>query len=180
MGLFSKKRGGEDAMELNTTSTADISFILLIFFLVTTSMDRNFGLVRMLPRPVPPELEKVDKYVDERNVFEIDIRAEEPKVTHNGEAVEMDKLCATLKQFIMNPDNDPGLSVSPEEHIIMINSDEAANYESYFEVENQVVNAYRELRKEMAQKRYGKDYTKLNQRQMETINKMIPQRISEP
>ena len=177
--LFRKKFRKDEVPELNTTSTADISFMLLILFLVTTSMHSNFGMMRRLPRPVPQEMERQQTVVDRRNVFELTIKAD-GKVMKDEEELKIEDLSARLKTFIMNPDKDANLAESPQEHIIMIKTDPDALYDTYFKVENKVVNAYRELRNEAAKKRFGKDYRQLTQRQTDMIDKMIPQRISEP
>lgn len=176
--LFRKNYDADNAMELNTTSTADISFILLIFFLVTTSMDRNFGLMRQLPKAVPEEMEKTEKTIDRRNVCEINVG--NGAILANSEKIESDKLCAQLKEFIMNPEHNPNLAESPEKHLIVVHTDGDATYDDYFKVENQIVNAYNELRQTEAQKRFGKDYRMLTERQMKSINLAIPQMVSEP
>ncbi len=176
--LFRKDYDADNAMELNTTSTADISFILLIFFLVTTSMDRNFGLMRQLPKSVPEDIEKTDKTIDRRNVYEINVC--NGTILANGENIASDKLCAQLKEFIMNPEHNPNLAESPEKHLIVVHTDGDATYDDYFKVENQIVNAYNELRQAEAQKRFGKDYKMLTDRQVKSINLSIPQMVSEP
>lgn len=177
--LFKRNFRSREVPELNTTSTADISFMLLILFLVTTSMDRNFGLPYQLSKPVPENMQKEEKVVDHRNVFEIDLTAD-GKVLHDGEDVEIDKLCANLKEFIMNPKHDANLSESPDKHIILIKTDGDAKYEQYFAVENQIVNAYKQLRDAAAKKRFGKNYVDLTERQAKTIDEQIPQRVAEP
>ena len=177
--LFKKNFGKREVPELNTTSTADISFMLLILFLVTTSMDRNFGLPYQLPKPAPENLGRIEKVVDRRNVFEIDI-LDDGTILHNEEEVEADGLCASMKEFIMNLKHDENLSESPAKHIIMIKASDEAKYETYFAVENQVVNAYKQLRNEAAKKRFGKAYDDLNERQLKTIDEAIPQRVAEP
>ncbi|MCQ2127955.1 MAG: biopolymer transporter ExbD [Bacteroidaceae bacterium] len=176
--LFKKNFSSHEIPELNTTSTADISFMLLILFLVTTSMDRNFGLPYQLSKPAPKHLEHIEKVVDRRNVFEIDLTAD-GKIIHNDEEVEADKLCAMMKEFIVNPKHDETLSESPAKHIILINADDNSKYESYFAVENQIVNAYKQLRNEASRKRFGKPYDALNDRQLQVIDEAIPQRVSE-
>lgn len=176
--LFRKNNSAYDGMELNTTSTADISFILLIFFLVTTSMDRNFGLMRLLPRAIPENMERIDKTIDRRNVYEINIG--NGIILGNGEEIESEDLSKQLKQFIMNPEHNPNLAESPEKHIIVVRTDKDAKYDDYFKVENQIVNTYNELRQTEAQRRFGKDYKMLTERQMKSINTTIPQMVSEP
>lgn len=168
----------KEVPELNTTSTADISFMLLIFFLVTTSMDSNFGLFHQLPRPVPPQMEKESKVIERRNIFELTITAE-GKLLHGEEEVAMDKLCTTLEEFILNPHSNPMLAESPEKHIIMLRTDDEASYETYFKAKNQITIAYDQLRDKEAHKRFGRPYSQLNPRQLQSVDQTIPQRFTE-
>ncbi len=178
MALFKKKIFSEGVPSLNTTSTADISFMLLILFLVTTSMDSNLGLLRLLPKPTQDNMERVQKDVEKRNIYVIDI-TNDNKVMHDGKDIDMTTLDRQLKEFVMNPKKKSTLCESPEKHIIMINSDDAANYETYFMVENCLINMYKDLRDDVAKRRFGHDYYELTERQQNSIKELIPQRVSE-
>ena len=84
---------------LNTSSTADISFMLLIFFLVTTSMDTDMGLTRRLSQPPDPDQEDAQIDVKERNVLNVRINAA-GNLMCNHETIDIRELRARAKEFI--------------------------------------------------------------------------------
>ena len=94
--LIRKRR--HDIPGLNTTSTADISFMLLIFFLVTTSMDVDKGLRRQLP---PAQQEKIEQesLVDKGKLMELKI-TEGNVLLLNGQPINMDELRIRTEEFI--------------------------------------------------------------------------------
>ncbi len=93
--------------EVNAGSMADIAFLLLIFFLVTTTMDVDTGITRMLPPPTPPDQQPVKK--NERNVFMVLINKDN-MLAIKGEPAEVSELRYRVKDFLTNPTNDPDLS----------------------------------------------------------------------
>ena len=99
------RRPNRKIPEINASSTADIAFLLLIFFLLTTSMDTDSGLLRRLPPPGRPE---EAMKLQERNVLLIDIE-EDDRVKCAGDYVDLPELRARAKLFIANPQDDPGL-----------------------------------------------------------------------
>ena len=103
--MFRRKRN--DVPGINTTSTADISFMLLIFFLVTSSMDTTKGLPRQLP---PPEdsTEQQEAEVKERNVMQLRIDGQD-RMTCNGDTVSSGELAQRVAAFVANADDDPTL-----------------------------------------------------------------------
>ena len=84
---------------LNSSSTADISFILLIFFLVTTSMDTDMGLARRLPQPPEPNQEDAQIDVKERNVLNVRLNAAGYLMV-NHDFIDVAQLRARAKEFI--------------------------------------------------------------------------------
>ena len=88
--------------EINASSMADISFLLLIFFLVTTSMDVNQGLARRLPAPIPPDQKIEDTDINKRNLFVVKINWEN-KLLVQGQELDVKQLRAKAKEFIANP-----------------------------------------------------------------------------
>ena len=174
---------------INTASIADISFTLLILFLVVTSMDDDKGLARMLPPLSPENQEAVE--LKERNVMRIDISKGEV-VFVNDEKTPIGGLCARVKQFVDNPQNLPNLPEKhqkdidllgvcgvTEDHVIRLKSDGEANYGTYFKVQNEIVEAYRQLRDSLALNRFDKHYTQCTERQREAIRAYYPQKVSE-
>ena len=97
---------------LNSSSTADISFILLIFFLVTTSMDTDMGLARRLPQPPEPNQEDAQIDVKERNVLNVRLNAAGTLMV-NHDFIDVMQLRARAKEFIENKNS---LSTLPEKH----------------------------------------------------------------
>src|SRR5690554_4337363 len=104
--------GKRDIQEVNAGSMADIAFLLLIFFLVTTTMDTDSGLSRMLPPPVP-DTEETPPPIKERNVFEVLINAQN-KLLVEKKPMDLSQLREAAKEFIENPMDDPSLPEKEE------------------------------------------------------------------
>ena len=175
---------------LNTTSTADISFMLLIFFLVTSSMDTDKGLPRQLP-PIQNEEEVVEQKIKQRNILEIVIDGED-KLTCNNEAIITDDLVERVKTFVANKTNDSslpekskrevnyfGLCEVSDRHVIYIRVDRETSYDAYFQIQDAIVRAYSQLRNELAEEKFGKPLARCNKDQKDAIAMVYPQRISE-
>ncbi len=176
---------------LNASSTADISFILLIFFLITTSMDTDSGLARRLPQPPDKEQEDAQIDVKERNVLNVRLNAAGALMC-NSEIIEINLLRDRAKEFIQNP-ND--LSTLPEKsaveidllgqcyitknHVISVQTDRGTPYNVYFQVQNELVAAYNELRNDLSKAKFGRPYDALNNEQQVAIRAYYPQKISE-
>lgn len=161
-----KKR---QVQEINASSMADIAFLLLIFFLVTTSMATDKGLLRVLPAPVPKDQKVPDEAVKvkERNILQILVNSNNDLMV-NGQPMEISKLKEKAKEFIENPNNDENL---PEKewinvehignravttsHVISLLNDRGTSYQVYLKVQNELVAAYNELREDLAQKKFG-------------------------
>ena len=178
--------------EINASSMADISFLLLIFFLVTTSMDVNQGLARRLPAPVPPDAKVEDTDINKRNLFVVKINWEN-RLLVQGQELDVKQLRAKAKEFIVNANDDAnmpklfeedfgqpfGTLKYTKEHVISVQNDAETQYQAYLEVQNELVAAYNELREECAQKYFHKSYTDLDEEWQKKIQKIYPQKISE-
>ena len=155
---------------LNTTATADISFMLLTFFLVTTSMDVDRGLVRQLPS-LDDEHEKHNDFVEvEREntmAFVIDSKG---KLTLNGKPIDVRQVRSRVSDFV-------GSRV--EHHAISIDTDPAADYNTYFALEDAIVGAYTDVRDRIARKKFRCGYAKLSDEEREEVREACPQRILE-
>lgn len=175
--------------EINAGSMADISFLLLIFFLVATSMDIDSGLMRKLP-PWVENLDVKPPEVKRRNVFTVLINANNDLLIQ-GEWGNIKDLRKKVKEFIENPNDDPNMpekeiknipyfgNYPVSKQVISVQNDRGTKYEVYLKVQNEIVAAYNELREELAQKKFGKSYNQLQEDQREAINSIYPQRISE-
>lgn len=175
---------------LNTTSTADISFMLLIFFLVTSSMDTDKGLPRQLPPPQDEQKEQ-ELMVRERNVLELRLDADD-RLTIGGEQASLSQLEQRVVEFVANTKNDPSLPEKStrdvnlfgrtqvsDRHIISIQVDRHTSYDAYFQMQNAIVAAYNNLRNQLAQSRFGHSYAQCSAEERDAVNMVYPQRISE-
>lgn len=162
------RRKQRETPGLNTTSTADISFMLLIFFLVTTSMDVDKGLLRQLPSPEPQKKEQ-QTVVDKANLMELRLTAGDTLLV-NGKPMQVSQLKEETIRFVHR---------LGKKHLISIESDRDADYNLYFLMQNQLMEAYSQLRNETAQKKYHRDYALLNNDQKEQVRNICPQRITE-
>lgn len=183
---------------LNTSSTADISFMLLIFFLVTTSMDTDKGLVRRLPPP-PENQEQNAVQINERNILKVNINSV-GKIMTSGNIVlecspaDLGRLREMAKDFIMGKPH-PGENLGPEcsmvnvpglgptlcsdKHVISLQTDRGTPYAAYFAVQNELVAAYNDIRNEKAKALFGRLYADLNDDNKGAIREIYPQKISE-
>ena len=163
------RRKSHETPGLNTTSTADISFMLLLFFLVTTSMDVDKGLLRQLPSPEPQKKEQQQTVVDKANLMALRLTAGDTLLV-NGKPMQVSLLKQETIRFVHR---------LGKKHLISIESDRDADYNLYFQMQNQLMEAYSQLRNETAQKKYHRDYALLNNDQKEQVRNICPQRITE-
>ena len=186
--------GKRKVKEINASSMADISFLLLIFFLVTTTMSVDKGLSRRLPPPLPPNMEKPDIDVKKRNIFIVLVNRNNQLLVQ-GEALDVKELREKAKTFIKNEADDASLPeklpvevefdgikeqvLTTKNHVISLQNDRGTQYQKYIEVQNELVAAYNELRNEMAQARFGMLYDELDENRQKAIQTIYPQKISE-
>lgn len=163
--------------EINAGSMADIAFLLLIFFLVTTTMDSDSGISIKLP-PWEEVENPDDVTIKARNVLEVLVNSNNQLLVE-GELMRINELRDKTKKFITNNGRDLNMSVSPDKAIISLKNDRATSYKTYIAVQNELKAAYREVREEYALSKYGRKYEHLNPKQEEKVNDMFPQKISE-
>jgi len=185
--------------EVSAGSMADIAFMLLIFFLVATTMDVDSGLARMLP----PKLDEIDPDtppIKERDVLIVQINSMN-NIAIEGEPADISQLKEKAKEFIANAekrDDLPQWEAKPivvkdkngkvlvdlgmmevRKGVISLQNDNGTSYETYIAVQNELVRAYNELRDDMAKRKFHKPYDDLDKDQQKAIRKIIPQKISE-
>ena len=153
MGLL-KRRTSREA-EIPTASMADIAFLLLIFFLVTTTIDVDTGIYMELPPPLEENVEPPE--IRDRNLLNVLVNAQ-GNVLLDGEFAQIRDIRPTVKRFVANPNNSPNLSESPDEAIVSFKTERGAQYEQYITVLDEIKMAYNELRNEYARQRFGVDY----------------------
>ena len=181
---------------LNTSSTADISFMLLIFFLVTTSMDTDMGLARRLPQPPDPDQEDAQVDIKARNILYVRLNFEgqlwiEDETTRGY--ADIKELRQRVKEFVKNEQNYSkwpekhvkildhlGRCYVTDKHVISVQTDRGTPYDAYFQVRNELVAAYSELRNELAKEKFGREYQYLDDEIKDVIRlQYYPQNISE-
>ncbi len=178
-----------DAPEIPSGSMADIAFMLLIFFLVATTMNIDSGIMRKLP-PFSDEQQQDQDKIKERNVFVVLINANNQLLVEN-EITDIKDLKEKAKEFIENPENKEDLPEKKEvdvpffgkvmvsKQVISLQNDRGTSYETYINVQNELTAAYNELRNELAMQKWGKKYDALDKDQQKAIRKIYPMRISE-
>ncbi len=177
--------------EVPAASLADIAFMLLIFFLVTTTMDVDSGLERRLP-PMPPEDQQDDDTppIKERNVFVVLVNSNDQILVEN-EYSTVDQIREKAKEFMANPYDDVNLpEKTPKEvpffgevgitkGVISLQNHIGTSYGTYIAVQNELVAAINELRDELAKQKFGMPYEKLDKDQKSAVQEIFPSRISE-
>lgn len=178
---------------INSSSTADIAFMLLIFFLITTSMDTDRGLARRLPPPPETQDQKNDDIiVKERNVLAVKLNKDDQLMVNGEVGFDIKQLRAKAKEFIANPNDDENMPekhkknipffgdvMVTEKHVISVQNDVGTSYDAYIQVQNELVAAYNELRNELANSKFGKNYAECSEDERKAINDYYPQKISE-
>ena len=192
------------APEVNAGSMADIAFLLLIFFLVTTTIETDRGISRKLP---PIQDENVEPpVIKQKNIFTVIVNRNNDLLVED-ELMELKDLRKAAMDFLDNGAGsgedgcdycqgakDPTSSDNPEKAIISLVNDRKTEYRTYISVQNELVAAYNMLRNREARRMYGKDFTEMeanlndpnykgNKDQLEervnTIKDMYPQKLSE-
>lgn len=184
-------KGKRKVPDINSSSTADIAFLLLIFFLITTSMDTDRGLARRLPPPPEKDQKLDDVIVKERNILQVLLNSND-QLMCAGEYIGIKQLRQKAKEFISNPYNDEALpekhpmdvpffgsTMVTDKHVISLQNDRGSSYQAYIDVQNELVAAYNELRDELAQEKWQKTYNELDEDQQKAIRDIYPQKISE-
>ena len=164
--------------------------MLLIFFLVTSSMDTDKGLTTQMP---PPEdtTEQQEQEVKQRNVLELRLDADDV-LTCNGEAISNDELTKRIEEFVANVSDAADLPEKSERevhligrcrvsdrHIITIEADRQTTYNAYFEMQNAIARGYNNLRDRLARSRFGHAYAVCSQEERDAVAMVYPKRISE-
>jgi biopolymer transport protein ExbD len=172
---------------INTGSMADISFLLLTFFLLTSSINTEQGIPRRLP---PPSEEKTKVDINKRNVCNIVVNFRD-EISVNSEMLPVSQLTLRAKEFLENPLNSPNL---PEKElklienmgeypiskgVLSLTNDQSTSYNMYVLVQNELQRAVNELRDKVSMQYFGKVYEKLDTALQKSIQKAVPMNISE-
>lgn len=181
---------GKKTPEINSSSTADIAFLLLCYFLMTSTMGEDSGLQRRLP-PMPNENQQAENQkINRRNIIIVKINSQD-RVLAGSDPIDVSLLKDRIKEFLTNPTDNPDL---PEKEVkdiegfgaypvskgvISLQNDRGTSYRAYIAVQNEIVKAINELRDEFSVRYYGKKYDQLDEDHQEIVKDAIPQNISE-
>ena len=161
---------------VNASSMADIAFLLLIFFLVTTTIVVDKGITVKLP-PWSDE-EPICYHFSRKNVWSVKVNTENQLLVR-GKAMQLRNLKEKTKEFILNPLAKDNLSSSPKKALISFQNDRGTTYETYITVYNELKAAYNEIWEEKARAKYSKSYVDLPLKLKREIRKEVPLVISE-
>ncbi|WP_300435672.1 biopolymer transporter ExbD [Christiangramia sp.] len=192
------------APEVNAGSMADIAFLLLIFFLVTTTIETDSGISRKLPQWQPEDVEP--PIIKQRNIFTVEVNSNNQLLVEEEE-MELSELQEAAVEFLDNGAGtgdeacsfcqgakDPSSSVNPQKAIISLMNNRGTEYGTYIAVQNELVAAYNQLRDREAQRMYGMTFTQMEKNyndpsyngdkealkeKIDVIQDMIPQKLSE-
>jgi len=163
--------------EINASSMADIAFLLLVFFLVTTTMDIDRGILVTLP-PYTNEPPPDDVQANARNVLEILVNSKDQLLVEN-ELTQISELKEITMKHVDNRGRLPEFSDSPNDAIVSLKNDKSTTYKRYIEVYNEIRAGYNELRNQYAMQTYGVDFKKLTDENMKAVRAEYPLKLSE-
>jgi biopolymer transport protein ExbD len=176
---------------INSTSSADIAFILLLFFLLTGSLDSKTGIYRRLSPNTSDLILKQKRDIEKRNYITFSI-ADNNELLLNDESVTLQEIRDVAKTFISNPDNSDvlpekemkeieGLGLVPvaSKAVIQLSVSRQAGYQTYISVLNELNGAYYELRNELSHEKLNMAFNNLTEEQQKAIRETYPLRVYE-
>ena len=176
--------------EINAGSMADIAFLLLIFFLMVTTMDVEAGLQRRLP-PMPDENQKQDDVqINRRNILVVRLN-DYDRLYAGGDMMDVSQLKDKAKEFLTNPADDVSLpekedkviegfgNFAVSKGVISLQNTRSTSYKAYIEVQNELVKAINEIRDDFAMLNFGRKYIALDEDKQRIVREAVPQNISE-
>jgi len=164
--------------EINAGSMADIAFLLLIFFLVTTTMESLYGIARRLPPPPDPNQPDKEIKVKKRNVLDI-IISRNNQLMIEDKVSKFSQIKPEVTKHVLNFGKDPNYAESPTKAVVNITYDRGTHYDTYIKVYNEVLRAYREIYNQQALAKYGKPFDELTKEQQKEIKDKFPQIVAE-
>ena len=174
--------------EINASSMADVAFLLLIFFLVATTMDIDSGLNRVLPPWSDKQQDAPD--IKERNLMFVHVNKYD-QIAVQGEVIDITMLKDRAKEFVLNRADDKNMPEKETKEIALIGkypvskgvislqNDRATSYEMYIKVQNELTRAFNEIRDELSTAHFGRAFAELEKQQQDAIVAAVPLKISE-
>ncbi|TYP95579.1 Biopolymer transport protein ExbD [Fodinibius salinus] len=175
--MFGSDKEREDP-EIGGAGMADIAFLLLIFFLLVTTIDVDTGIGLQLP----PKSDQDPPPIKTRNMMKILVNSQGQVLMGTGEteATPVTQVKQNLKDFVTNRGQDPNLSVSPDKAIVSIKTDRKTPYNVYIDMLDEVMGAYQELRNQESQSQFGVPYEQLKEgsERKKAVDNAYPKKIS--
>ncbi len=183
------------AGEINSSSMADIAFLLLIFFLVTTTMDVDQGMKRTLPPIADNEQQQDDVELKERNVLMVNVSKEGRIMVGTEEYMPADlnrrgdhsRMSREVLDFLSGIDRSEkkateielGISCEISQGVVSLKADNETKYNIYLQVQDELTHAFNVYRDLISVQAYGKPFEELNEIQAGNIRKAVPVKVSE-
>ncbi|OFY40396.1 MAG: biopolymer transporter ExbD [Bacteroidetes bacterium GWF2_40_14] len=178
------------AQQLPSSSLADIAFMVLIFFLLVSTMDQDLGLQRRLPPMPDPNQKADDVQIKRRNMMIVRLN-ENDRLLAGGSQIDVSMLKDKAMEFLLNNGNDENLperevktiegfgSYPVSKGVISLQNHRGTSYDAYLKVQNELVKAVNIIRDEFAMTNFGKIYINLDEEKQRIVRDAIPQNISE-
>ena len=175
---------------LNTGAMADISFLLLTFFLLTSSINTEQGIPRRLPPPKDDTQQETQIDINKRNILNVVVNFRDALLV-NDQDVQIGELKDKAKEFLANPYNLGNLPEKDVKYIdfigeypiskgvISLTNDQSTSYNMYVQVQNELQKAVNELRDEVSSSYFGKKYDNLDTAMQRAVQRAVPMNISE-
>jgi biopolymer transport protein ExbD len=177
--------------QLNSSSTADIAFLLLIFFLITGSFDSLTGIYRKMSPEHAEEVLKKKRTIEERNYLSLAVDSDK-RILYLDDVISFPELKTISKTFIENPNEldylpqkesidipEIGIYPASSKHVIYLEIDREVSFQTYISVLNEILAAYNDLYNEAAQSIFHNSYEQLSTEKQEAIRKIYPIHIYE-
>ena len=183
------------AGEINSSSMADITFLLLIFFLVTTTMDVDSGMKRTLPPIADNEQQQQDVELKQRNVLMVNVSKEGRIMVGTEEYMPTDlnrrgdhsRMSREVLDFLAGADRsekksteiEPTVNCEVSQGVVSLKADNETKYNIYLQVQDELTHAFNVYRDMISVQAYGKPFEDLNEIQAGNIRKAVPVKVSE-
>ncbi len=179
----------KETPQINASSQADIAFLLLVFFLITTTMDVDKGISRRLP-PMQEDQKQEDIKINRRNTIIVRISASD-RIMVGSEQMDVSQIKDKIVEFVTNPTDNPNMpekeiknikgfgNYAVSKGVISLQNDKGTTYKKYIEVQNEIVRAINEVRDDFSKQHFSKKFAQLDEDHQKIVKEAIPQNISE-